>query len=193
MEPVRRRLLKFHMLALENGVMKKGPIGVWFSLALALFALSVWLGSMLGSRVARLWYRHHQLEYGRLSRAERTRVESELGALSAIQILRVYDLLAQEDKKLRDKYLDNEIRGLEEIKLSSNVEGVRPLIDFHLGLAHVTAAMEKDQENQEELAKKHLDRAQALFNSLGWRDTSVETLEGIAKHEQWGSAKARSK
>jgi len=175
--------------------MKRGPIGVWFSLALALFALSTWLGSMLGSGVARLWYRHHQLDYGTLSNAERTRIESELGVLSAIQTLQVYGLVAQKDTQLWGKYLDNEIRGLEEIKLSSNVEEVKPLIDFHLGLAHVTAALEKHQENQEELAKKHLKSAQILFKSLGWRNTSVETLESISRGEleQWGFAKGRFK
>lgn len=176
-------------------VMKKGPIEVWFSLALALFALSIWLGSMLGSRVARFWYRHHQIEYGTLSGAERTRVESELGILSAIQTLQVYGLVAQTDTELWDKHLDNEIRGLEEIKLSSKVEEVRPLIDFHLGVVYVTAAMEKDQHKQEELAKKDLDSAQVLFKSFGWRETSVETLESIARQElkQWGYAKGISK
>jgi hypothetical protein len=176
-------------------VMKKRPFGVWFSVALALFALSIWLGSILGSRVARFWYQHYQLEYRTLSDAERTRVESELGVLSAIQTLRVYGLVSQNKKELWDKYLDNEIRGLEEIKLWSKVEEIRPLIDFHLGLAHVTAAMEKHQENQEELAKNHLESAQVLFKSLGWRETSVETLEGITRQdlEQWRYGKASSK
>lgn len=175
--------------------MKRGPIGVWFSLALALFALSTWLGSMIGSGVARFWYGHHQLEYGTLSGAERTRLESELGVLSAIATLQVYGLVTQNDAQLRDKYLDNEIRWLEEIKLSSKAKEIRPLIDFHLGLAHLTAAMEKKRENQEALAKQHIDSAQGLFKSLGWRETSAESLENMARHEleQWGYPKASSK
>jgi hypothetical protein len=166
--------------------MKRRPIGVWFSVALAILILSLWAGSILGSAVAHYWYGHHQLEQGKLSRPELIRVESELDELSAIQTLRLFANIAPEET--RDKYLLNEIEQLGNIKRRSNASEIESLIDLDLGLAYVQAAMAEERNHNKEQAKKYMQSAQVLCKSLGWQDNSDETLKVVAKREldKWG-------
>ncbi len=107
---------KFQALCRRMMAMKRGPIGVWFSVAIAVLVLSFWLGSMLGSSVAHYWYGHHQQEQGTLIGPEQIRVESELAELSAVQTLRLYASVASQEGQPGDKDLLNEIEGLENLK-----------------------------------------------------------------------------
>lgn len=168
--------------------MKRGPIGVWFSVALAVLVFSLWLGSMLGSAVAHYWYGHHQQEQGTLTGPEQIRVRSELAALSTVQMLRLYARVAPEEGKQGDKNLLDEIHGLGNLKRHSNTPEIKSVVDLELGLAYVHAAMAEQQNNNEDLAKKYMQSAQVLFDSLGWRDYSEETLKVVAKREfeTWG-------
>jgi len=165
--------------------MKRGPIGVWFSVALTILVLSVWAGAVLGAAVARYWYGHHQQEQGTLSGPELTRVESELDELSEIQTLRLYIIFALEKKEPGDKNLLNEINRLRDLKRRSKAPGLEPLVDLDLGLSYVQAAMAEEQDNNdnEGKAKKYMQSAQALFDSLGWQDHSEETLKAVANRE----------
>ena len=163
--------------------MKRGPIGVWFSVAIAVLVLSFWLGSMLGSSVAHYWYGHHQQEQGTLTGPEQIRVESELAELNAVQTLRLYASVASQEGQPGDKNLLNEIEGLENLKRRSNTPEIKPVIDLELGLANVHAAMAEQQNNNEEVAKKYMQSAQVLFKSLGWQDYSEEALRVVAKRE----------
>ncbi len=166
--------------------MKRGPIGVWFSVAIAVLVLGLWLGSMLGSSVAHYWYGHHQQEQGTLTGPEQIRVESELAELSAVQTLRLYASLAPREGKPGDKNLLNAIAGLENLKRRSNTPEIKPVVDLELGLATVHVAMAEQQNNNEEMAKKYMQSAQLLFKSLGWQDYSEETLKAVAKRQfEW--------
>jgi hypothetical protein len=163
--------------------MKKGPIGVWFSVALCVLVLGLWLGSMLGSLAAHYWYFHHQQEQGTLTGPEQLRVESELAELSAVQTLRLYASLPPQTGKPRDKNLLNAIQGLENLRRHSKTPEIKSVIDLELGLANVHAAMAERENNNEEMAKKYMQSAQVLFKSLGWQDYSEETLKVVAKQE----------
>lgn len=166
--------------------MKKGPFGVWFSVALGVLVLSLWLGSMLGSSVARYWYGHHQEERGKLSAPEQVRVESELAELSALQTLRLLASLPPKTGNSSDKNLLNAIEGFEKLRGRSKTPEINPVIDLELGLANVRGAMAERQNNNEEMAKKLMQSAQLLFKSLGWQDYSEETLKVIAEREfEW--------
>ncbi len=166
--------------------MKRGPIGVWFSVAIAVLVLSLWLGSMLGSSVAHYRYGHHQQERGTLTGPEQIRVESELAELSAVQTLLLYASLAPQEGKPGDKNLLNAIEGLENLKRRSNTPEIKPVVDLELGLATVHVAMAEQQNNNEEMAKKYMQSAQLLFKSLGWQDYSEETLKAVAKRQfEW--------
>lgn len=173
--------------------MKRGPIGVWFSVALAILVLSLWAGSVLGSAVAHYWYGHHQ-EQGTLSGTERKRVESELAELSAVQTLRLYAIIAPEEKKRGDEYLLNEIERLGDLKRRSNAPEIKSLVDLDLGLAYVHAAMAEELNNDQERSKEYMQSAQVLFKSLGWRDYSEETLKAVAKREldMWGHPQTKA-
>ncbi len=173
--------------------MKRGPIGVWFSVAIAVLVLSLWLGSMLGSSVAHYRYGHHQQERGTLTGPEQIRVESELAELSAVQTLLLYASLAPQEGKPGDKNLLNAIEGLENLKRRSNTPEIKPVVDLELGLATVHVAMAEQQNNNEEMAKKYMQSAQLLFKSLGWQDYSEETLKAVAKRQfEWRHAQAKA-
>ena len=177
--------------------MKRGSVGLWFSFALAIFLLSLWIGSMLGSSAAKYWYGNRQPGEGRLLGPERNRVESELADLSAVQTLQLFARIAPNEVEPQDKLLSDEIKGLEQIKRRSNVQEVRSLVDFDLGLAYVDAAMQNGQDDHKELAKTYMQSAQVLFESLGWRDYSEGMLKIIASQElsRWRhpQTKARGK
>jgi len=174
--------------------MKRGPIGVWFSVAIAVLVLSLWTGSILGSAAAHYWYGHHQQEQGTLTGPEQIRLESELAELSAVQTLRLYASLAPQEGKPRDKNLLNEIEGLENLKRRSNTPEIKRVVDLELGLANVHAAMAEQQNSNEEMAKKYMQSAQVLFKSLGWQDYSEETLKVVAKREfeKWRHPRAKA-
>lgn len=153
---------------------KRWPIGVWFSLAIAAFVLSFWLGSMLGSSVARYWYGHHQQEEP---------LEAELAELSAVQNLQLYASIAPQEGKPGAKVLLNEIAGLENLKRRLKEPEIKSVVDLELGLAYLHAATAEQQNDDKELAKKYMQSAQVVFKSLGWQDYSEEKLKSLAKQE----------
>lgn len=167
--------------------MKKRPVGVWFSVALAILLLGLWVGSKLGSKVAYHWYHHQQQQAGTLQSLEREHVESVLSELSAIQTLQLYGRIPYNDKELGKKYLLTEIGGLEALAHRSHLREIRPVIDLDLALAYVDATIAEEQNNNQELATRYMKSAQALFQSLGWRDYSEQTLRIVAKRrlDKW--------
>jgi len=160
------------------------PIGVWFSIALVILLLSFWVGSYGGSAVARYWYAHHQQEQGTLPRPERLRTQSELDELDKVETLTLLEIIAVPKLVPWDKYLPREIKALENLQSRSNAPEIKSLIDLHLGLAYVRAALADEDNNNEEQAKKYMQSAQVLFKSLGWQDYSGETLKAVAKRER---------
>lgn len=163
--------------------MKKGPIGVWFSVALIILGLGLWVGDKTGSRFAQYWESRQRQKQGTLSRPERAHVDSSLSELSAIQMLQLYVAATRNDKNLMKKTLLNEIGGLEILRRRSDAQEMGPVIDLYLGLAYVDAATAEEQDNNKVLATKYMNSAQPLFQSLGWRDYSEETLKLVARRE----------
>lgn len=168
--------------------MKRGPIRVWFSVALTIFVLSVWMGSKLGTEFAVYQYRRQQQERGTLSAAERTHVNLVLSELDSIQTLHTYVLATRHDKKLNKTLLLNEISGLEDLEHKADAQQIRTAVNLDLGLAYVDASMAEQQDNDGDLAAGYMKSAQSLFQSLGWHDRSEETLRHVAKAEldKWG-------
>ena len=167
--------------------MTRGPIGVWFSVALTIFVLSVWVGSKLGSKLgaefAVYQYRRQQQEQGTLSAAERAHFNLVLSELESIQTLYTYVLATRHDKKLNKTCLLNEISGLEDLEHKADAQQIRAVVNVDLGLAYVDASMAEQQDNNEELAGGYMKSAQSLFQSLGWHDYSEDTLRHVAKAE----------
>jgi hypothetical protein len=161
----------------------KRPIEVWFSALLIILVPGAWIGSGIGATAARYWYGQHPLEEGHLSQAERARMQTLFSALQAAEFLRLYANVSFDDKKLEAKYL-SEIANLERLNRRSNIEEVRPILAFDLGLAHIDAAMVEEQNDETHLAKQHMEAAKSLFESLGWQDCSDETLRAVAKRDQ---------
>lgn len=162
--------------------MKRGPIGVWFSVALVILVLGAWVGFKAGSKIAQYQDTRQRQKQGRFHGTEWAHIESTLSDLSAIQVLHLYAVVTQNDQKLGKKYLLNEIAGLEGLRRRSGQE-IRPVIDLNLGLAYVDAAIAEEQDNNKELATRYMSSAQTLFQSLGWRDSSEETLRMVAGRE----------
>lgn len=163
--------------------MKRGPIGVWFSVALALLILGGWLGYVTGSRVALHWFLHEREKQGPLHGPDRAHAESALSALTFIQTAQLYAGVTQNDENLGKKYLLREIEGLEKLQRLPDVQEIRPITDFYVGFAYVDAALADEQENNKESAAMHMSSAQALFQSLGWRDYSADALRTVAGRE----------
>jgi hypothetical protein len=163
--------------------MKKGRIGVWFSVALAIFLLSLWLGSYLGSTVARYWYRHEQQAQIKSGGPERTHLESTLSRLMDVQYSQMLAATISSDKKLGDKYLLNNIRALQVIERKSDLLEIRPAIDFYIGRAYVYAAIIEEQAHDNQQPSQYMKSAQTLFQSLGWSDYREETLKTMAGRE----------
>jgi hypothetical protein len=159
------------------------PIGVWFSALLVILVLSVWTGLEVGAIAARHWYRQHPLETGALSKTEQVRMQTLVFELQAAEFLRLYANISWDDKKVEEKYL-GEISNLERLRRRSNIEEIRPILVFDLGLAHIDAAMVEEQNDEKDLAKQHMEFAKNLFESLGWQDCSDETLAAVAKRDQ---------
>jgi len=161
--------------------MKRGPIGVWFSIAIVIFLLSLWLGSMFGSAIARYRYGHYPLNPSTFSASERARLQSELTDLATAQALCALTLITSGEKKPTVKYLLDEIAGLEDLKRRTTAQEIKPQIDLALGLAYVDAATVEEQNNATDLAKRNMQSAQVLFESLGWKDYSEGTLKAMAE------------
>jgi hypothetical protein len=163
--------------------MKRGPIGVWFSAALALLILGVWLGYVTGSKVAQHWVVHQREKRGPLHGPDRAHADSALSALNFIQTAQLLTDVMQNDRNLSKKYLPREIEGLEKLQRLPDAQEIRPVTDLYLGLAYVDAALVDEQENNKESAAMHMSSAQALFRSLGWLDYSADALKTVAGRE----------
>jgi len=163
--------------------MKKGPIGVWFSVALAILVLAFWLGWELGPGIAVYSYRFRQQRIGRLRHTGRAHVDSVLSELSAVQAFWPHAVVADNAKGARKKYLTDELARLEALRDRSDAQEIRPVIDLEIALAHVDAAMAEEQDNDQEAATRHMQSAQTLLQALGWQDCSEETLRAVAKRE----------
>ncbi len=174
--------------------MKKGPIGVWFSVALAIFLLSLWVGSYLGSTVAPYWYRHKQQVQITLGGSERAHLESVLAELDTVQTLQVFSAFNATDQELGKRVLLNNIGGLKDLERKSDLEEIKPAIDFNLGRAYVYAALAEEQADDNEQATRYMKSAQTLFQSLTWSKYTEETLKTVARREldQW-KAQSRTK
>jgi hypothetical protein len=163
--------------------MPRKPIGVWFSIALALLILGVGLGWKLGQRLAVTWFRSHQQSSGPLSRAEQARIHFIVSALSAVQTSALYPRMANDmnDSKLRDKTLRADIEYLRVLSVRPELAEIRPVIELHLGIAYAIAATIEKQDASKDAAAQDMRSAQTVFQSLGWQDCSEETLKTLAE------------
>jgi hypothetical protein len=163
--------------------MKKGPIGVWFSVALVIFGLATWAGVEGGSWFAGYLYRHKQHELEKSYTPERARVESELAQFRAIEVLQALASVIQSKRSAEKQYLVGEIEMLERQNHQPQGGDIRPAIELNLGLAYVEAAMAEEKDDNNEAATKYMRSAQAIFQSLGWKDYSEEALKTVAQRE----------
>jgi hypothetical protein len=166
---------------------KDRRIGVWFSLALAILVLSAWLGSKLGARVAVYRYRSAQSRsLGTLSASEHAHLESVLDELEAIGFLRLTFLVSPNDDKLK-KTLPEQLGKIDAYRRKVKTAEAKPVIDMNLALANVVAAIAEEQSNNKDRTANYVRSAQSLYQSLGWRDYSEETLRDMAqrKLDEW--------
>jgi hypothetical protein len=162
---------------------KDRRIGVWISVALAILVLSAWLGSKLGARAAVYRYRSAQSRsLGTLSAPEHAHLESVLDELEAIGYLRLIFLISLNDDKPKVP-LPDQLRKIEAFGGKTNTVEAKPVADMNLALADVVAAMAEARRNNKDRATTDIRSAEALYRSLGWRDTSEETLRAFAQHE----------
>jgi len=166
---------------------KDRRIGVWFSLALAILVLSAWLGSKLGARVAVYRYRSAQSRsLGTLSAPEHAHLESVLDELETIGFLQIGFLISPNDDKLK-KTLPEQLGKIDAYRRKVKTAEAKPVIDMNLALADVVAAIVEEQSNNKDGAANYMRSAQSLYQSLGWRDYSEETLRDLSqrKLDEW--------
>jgi hypothetical protein len=167
--------------------MKRGPIGVWFSVALVIFGLSAWGGFAGGSKFARYRYEHSREALQRFYSPERIYLESELVEFRSLEFVQVLVKSTQDNRKVEKQYLVAAIAGLEKQSQESRDEKIKPVIELNLGLVYLEAAIAEQKDGNKDLAEKDMKSAQAIFQSLGWKDYSEKTLRAIAQDEldQW--------
>jgi hypothetical protein len=169
--------------------MKRGPIGVWFSVALVIFGLSAWGGFAGGSKFARYRFLRHRQHVEISYSPERALLESESLQFSRLQYLQFLIKSTQDDRKAEKEYLLAAIAEFEKEVQKSRRERIKPVIEFNLGLLYVEAAIAERKDGNKDLAEKDMKSAQPIFQSLGWKDYSEETLRAFAQNEldQWKS------
>jgi hypothetical protein len=166
---------------------KKGPLGVWFSVALAIVLLSLWVGSQLGSIAAPYWYYHKRRVQITLYGPQRAHLESLLSELTTVQALQLFSAVNAIDQELGKKCLLKDIGVLKNLEGKSGQEEINPAIDFNLGRAYVYAALAEEHAHNNEQATRYMKSAQTLFQSVSWSEYSEETLKTVARREldQW--------
>jgi len=163
--------------------MKRSPIGVWFSVALVIFGLSIWAGVVAGKQFAFYWWRHKNRALEKSYSPERAHLDLELRQLGSIGNSHFYQIIAQYNPKIWKDYLLNKIDSLQKVVSQPGYEDVKPVLELDLGLAYVDAVFIDENEHNADLAAKHLKSAQAIFQRLGWKDYSEETLKNAARHD----------
>jgi hypothetical protein len=160
---------------------KKGPIGVWFSLALAILATSVWAGWKAGGTVAVCWHHVHPEFADGLTRAQRTHLEAELSDLTEAELLNVISAARASAVERGKQYPPIEISRLEALRSRTKTDEMKPVIDLQVGLAYLLEAIGEARDNNTETAAKYMSAAQPLFQSLGWHNYSREALEAVGE------------
>ena len=163
--------------------MKRGPIGVWFSIALVIFGLSVWGGILAGPKFAFYWWRHKDRALEKSYPPERMHLQLELRQLGSIGSSHAFQIIAQYDPKIWKDYLLKKIDSIEKEVGQPGYEDIKPVLELDLGLAYVDAVFIDENEHNSDLAARHLKSAQAIFQTLGWKDYSEEALKNAARHD----------
>jgi hypothetical protein len=163
-------------------IVKRGPIGVWFSVALVLLGLGAWGGFYLGSGLARFSYRRNQEGLQKTYSPERLRLESESIEFRSLEYVQVLVKTTQDNRKVEKEYLLAAIPAVEKHVQESTDGRIKPVIEFNLGLLYVEAAIAEQADGNKALAEKDMKSAQAIFQSLGWKDYTEETLRAFAQN-----------
>jgi hypothetical protein len=163
--------------------MKRGPIGVWFGVALVILGLSAWGGYYAGSALARYRYQRKRNAVEKSYSPERVFLESELVEFRSLEFVQVFVKSTQGNTKVEKQYLQAAIAGIEKQAKKSHDEKIKPVIEFNLGLVYIEEALAEQKDGNQELAEKDIKSAQAIFQSLGWKDYSEEALRVFARNQ----------
>jgi len=160
--------------------LNKKLIGVWFSLALVIMGAGIWLGYEVGFKFAGYWIEHQRKKQEILSGLEWPRFDLTLSDLEAIGLLQ-FALSINDDKNQDQSNLISVVKGYEHLKSQSNERASQRVVDLYLGFSYVEASMMEEQKNNKKLAAVYMKSAQSLFQSLGWQDSSDDTLKSLAR------------
>jgi hypothetical protein len=163
--------------------MKRGPIGVWFSVALVLFAVSAWVGSRLGKTFAVYRFRYQQRQEEKTYGAERVHLDEVLSHVSAVETVHLFTISIPGGKTPNDEQLFKDVEALKNMSQNPGAPELKPVIDLDLGLAEVKAATIEERNNKTDQAAGYMKSAQAIFQSLGWQDFSEENLRKVEQSE----------
>jgi hypothetical protein len=158
------------------------PIGLWVSAALAIVVVSGWIGAMLGAPIARYWYRNHPFEQGTLSRSENAHIMTVLSELEALQLVRFYARFHTNGTNADERY-SHEIAGIAYLRQHTKAPEIDSVLALDLAFAEVDAAVEHEHDGHTILAAAEMSSAVQIFQSLGWKDCSEETLKAAATRD----------
>jgi len=120
----------------------------------------------------------------RVNTPERAHLESELWDLADVETLRLFFASSLvHDKAIREDDLPKNIEVFQRFSSRQRAPELQPAIDFNLGVVYVQAAMAAEDDGNSALKAKYMSAAKPLFQSLGWRDCSEETLKTMVKRE----------
>jgi hypothetical protein len=156
---------------------------VWFSVALVTLIASGWLGTQLGRRAAAYWLRHTREQQEEKYGPERVHLDTELDDLFAVDFLRIFVVDDYGVKTYGETPILGAVNDLQRLDHHPEPSDLKPILDLELGLADLRAASVEEQNDKKDSAESYMKSARAIFQSLGWRDTSEENLKNVMKIE----------
>lgn len=158
--------------------MNKGPIGIWLSVALLIFLLSLWLGYEAGAGIAHIENPPQLWKMDSLNNVEKQQLEATLSALMTLHNIR---FKPRQDKEKQKSALEFEIDRLKDLKAQPAMQSIKPLIDMHLAMAYIDMSVVQQRGDDQTKAHEYMESGTELLRSLGWRDCSEETLKAAAQ------------
>ena len=164
-------------------MVQKKPIGVWFSVALALMIGGAWAGWKIGIEAAARWHLRTRFSGASAGAEERAQFAADTSLLSPIQMTAALRYALSCSQDARPKVLDGGIKVLRELRDRYAGHKFVDVIALNLGYAYVAESVYREERHERSEAAEAMQSAESIFQSLGWKDVRPETLKSAATYE----------
>lgn len=164
-------------------MVQKKPIGVWFSVALALLIGGAWAGWKVGTEAAVKWHLRTRFSGTVTGPEERAQFTSDTSLLGSIQMTAALRYALSCSPDARPKAIDGGIKVLRELRARHVGHKFMDAMELNLGFAYVAESVYQEERHEQTQAAEAMQSAESIFQSLGWNDVRPETLKSAATYE----------